>query len=308
MQPKGRRSSQPPPTRAAFHKRTTLRLIASPPTEGSPVSALPPPPPPSTNGSSNERRGLAWAGRHKIVTVVAILLVLGVAGSAMGAEDPAADDTAASTSAALAPSTPAPAPVSPTPTTVKVPDVVGLSAAKATEKLEAASLTVNVSRKYSHEKAGIVLGVTPEPGAHVDEGASLTIVVARAFPRVPNVIGLNLTKATAKLKSAGYKVSVTKQTSSQGTGTVLSMKPGGGSQLLPGQSVVLVVAKPAPAPPSTPPPTNCTKGYSPCLPPASDYDCAGGSGEGPEYLYGTVQVTGSDPYGLDSDNDGLGCE
>lgn len=43
------------------------------------------------------------------------------------------------------------------------------------------------------------------------------------------------------------------------------------------------------------------------VPPASDYDCAGGSGDGPEYT-GFVRVTGSDPYGLDSDNDGVGCE
>lgn len=52
----------------------------------------------------------------------------------------------------------------------------------------------------------------------------------------------------------------------------------------------------------------CTPGYKPCLKPASDYDCAGGSGDGPKYVYGTVEVTGSDPYGLDSDNDGVGCE
>lgn len=54
-------------------------------------------------------------------------------------------------------------------------------------------------------------------------------------------------------------------------------------------------------------PQNCTAGYSPCLPPASDYDCAGGSGDGPKYT-GRVTVTGSDPYDLDSDNDGVGCE
>jgi hypothetical protein len=34
---------------------------------------------------------------------------------------------------------------------------------------------------------------------------------------------------------------------------------------------------------------------------------AGGSGDGPEYT-GPVQVVGSDPYGLDSDGDGYGCE
>jgi hypothetical protein len=54
--------------------------------------------------------------------------------------------------------------------------------------------------------------------------------------------------------------------------------------------------------------TSCTPGYSPCLPPASDYDCAGGSGNGPKYVDGPVTVTGSDPYGLDADNDGVGCE
>jgi hypothetical protein len=52
---------------------------------------------------------------------------------------------------------------------------------------------------------------------------------------------------------------------------------------------------------------NCTPGYSPCLAPASDYDCFGGSGNGPKYT-GPVRVTGSDPYHLDRDGDGKGCE
>jgi hypothetical protein len=48
--------------------------------------------------------------------------------------------------------------------------------------------------------------------------------------------------------------------------------------------------------------------YNPCLPPASDYDCPGGSGDGPAYAPGPVEVTGTDIYGLDSDSDGIGCE
>lgn len=45
-----------------------------------------------------------------------------------------------------------------------------------------------------------------------------------------------------------------------------------------------------------------------CLDPnASDYDCLGGSGDGPLYT-GPVQVVGPDVFGLDADNDGLGCE
>lgn len=45
-----------------------------------------------------------------------------------------------------------------------------------------------------------------------------------------------------------------------------------------------------------------------CVPIASDVDCAGGSGNGPEYVRGPVRVVGPDVYGLDGDNDGIGCE
>lgn len=45
-----------------------------------------------------------------------------------------------------------------------------------------------------------------------------------------------------------------------------------------------------------------------CLDPdAYDYDCEGGSGDGPEYT-GEVEVVGSDDYGLDHDGDGVACQ
>ena len=45
-----------------------------------------------------------------------------------------------------------------------------------------------------------------------------------------------------------------------------------------------------------------------CLDPNSpDYDCAGGSGNGPDYT-GPVRVVGDDPHGLDRDGDGYACE
>ena len=68
---------------------------------------------------------------------------------------------------------------------------------------------------------------------------------------------------------------------------------------------------PAPKPPPTggpQPRPNCDPNYSGCLDPnALDYDCAGGSGDGPKYA-GRVEVLGDDHYGLDSDGDGIGCE
>jgi len=58
--------------------------------------------------------------------------------------------------------------------------------------------------------------------------------------------------------------------------------------------------------------SDCTPGYSPCLVyhGGADYDCYGGSGNGPYYTAPGVvyTVTGSDPYGLDSNGNGLGCE
>ena len=40
---------------------------------------------------------------------------------------------------------------------------------------------------------------------------------------------------------------------------------------------------------------------------AGDYDCRGGSGDGPYYT-GRVRVVGSDVFDLDRDGDGIGCD
>jgi hypothetical protein len=52
----------------------------------------------------------------------------------------------------------------------------------------------------------------------------------------------------------------------------------------------------------------CDPSYSGCLDPSAiDYDCEGGSGDGPLYT-GTVEVVGDDHYELDDDGDGIGCD
>lgn len=52
----------------------------------------------------------------------------------------------------------------------------------------------------------------------------------------------------------------------------------------------------------------CDPNYSSCVPVASDVDCAGGRGDGPEYVKGPVKVIGKDIYRLDRDGNGIGCE
>lgn len=39
-----------------------------------------------------------------------------------------------------------------------------------------------------------------------------------------------------------------------------------------------------------------------------DYDCQDGTGNGPYYIKGPVWVGADDPYRLDADGDGMGCE
>lgn len=60
---------------------------------------------------------------------------------------------------------------------------------------------------------------------------------------------------------------------------------------------------PPPPPPTTPPAGRCEPGYSPCLPIVDDLDC-GDIAEGLK----PIRVTGDDPYRLDADGDGWGCE
>ncbi len=59
-----------------------------------------------------------------------------------------------------------------------------------------------------------------------------------------------------------------------------------------------------PGPKPVVPSGNCHSSYSPCLPIVDDLDCADVRARG----VAPVRVLGSDPYRLDGDNDGWGCE
>ncbi|WP_245715332.1 PASTA domain-containing protein [Nocardioides szechwanensis] len=129
------------------------------------------------------------------------------------------------------------------------------------------------------------------------------------YPRVPDVVGRSESAAVSGLREAGFQVSVITETRTSGKdGVVLSQTPAGRDRAKPHSTITIVVSSVIRTVTPPPPPSNCTSGYSPCLTPAYDYDCAGGSGDGPEFAYGPVYVTGSDPYDLDRDGDGVACE
>jgi len=136
---------------------------------------------------------------------------------------------------------------------------------------------------------------------------------------VPRLVGMRLASARQRLASHGLKLRVRyRPTARFAAGTVISQSRRIGAGVARSSAITLVIAKALPPPPPTtqppPPPTTPSRSCHPsyegaCLDPtASDYDCAGGSGNGPKYVQGPVKVRPPDPFDLDADNDGLGCE
>jgi beta-lactam-binding protein with PASTA domain len=137
---------------------------------------------------------------------------------------------------------------------------------------------------------------------------------------VPKLVGMRLARAKDSLADRGLTAKVTyKATARYPAGTVISQSRKAGADVLPDTTISLVVAKaPPPPPPTAPPaspptapPRDCHPSYPDvCLrPDASDYDCEGGSGNGPYYVSGPLRVLAPDPFELDgNDNDGWGCE
>ena len=139
-----------------------------------------------------------------------------------------------------------------------------------------------------------------------------------ATVEVPKLVGMRLTSAKAALADLGLRARVTyRSTARHQAGTVISQSRRTGAGVLPDSRITVVVAKAPPPPPTTapPPPTttparNCDPSYPDvCLDPnAPDYDCAGGSGDGPRYVSGPIRVRPPDPFDLDREGDGWGCE
>lgn len=242
------------------------------------------------------------------VTALGVVVVMSVV--LLAPDEEAAP--ARSSDASAPPTTPAEAEASVEPATETepprsvVPRLIGLSREQAEARLTAAGLEVRgVRRAFSTRPAGTVIGQSRRGGASVLAGTEVAMVVAKPYPRVPGVVGRKRAAAVEELRSAGFKVVVNTETRATGTnGVVLRQAPAGSVRAEPRSLVTIVISSVVR---TVAPPANCTPGYSPCLTPASDYDCAGGSGDGPKYT-GYVTVTGSDPYDLDADGDGVACE
>ena len=109
---------------------------------------------------------------------------------------------------------------------------------------------------------------------------------------------MQLAGAKRRLAARGLELRVRyRRTARYVAGTVISQSRRIGADVAPSAVITLVIAKALPPPPTTQPPAttpsrNCDPAYpGVCLDPtAEDYDCAGGSGNGPRYVQGPVQV------------------
>jgi eukaryotic-like serine/threonine-protein kinase len=130
--------------------------------------------------------------------------------------------------------------------TTTVPDVVGLSTTAATERLAQRGYSAIVRGRVSSDaRLGAVLSQTPPAGTELDRGNTVTIVVARgpSTVDVPNVVGLPVDQALARLRSANLEGRSVEVDSTQPKDLVVGQTPAGGGQANRGSTVALRVSK-----------------------------------------------------------------
>ncbi len=165
-----------------------------------------------------------------IVAVVVLLLLAGAVAVALALSGDKADPA-------------------PTVQQVQVPQIVGVQQATAEQRLTEAKLEVGeVTPRTTDDdsQVGVVLESTPAPGAEVEEGTEVDLVVGAAPDTiaVPPVVGLSLEDAQDALQRAGFTGSInTEQVdSAEAEGTVTAVDPERGTSVPPDTAITLSVS------------------------------------------------------------------
>jgi beta-lactam-binding protein with PASTA domain len=148
--------------------------------------------------------------------------------------------------------------VSKGPAQVAVPDVTGMSQSQAESAIRGAGLAVGTVTPSTSPSvpSGDVISQAPSPGAKVDKGSSVSIVVSSGPPpspspspspslvTVPNVLTMLQGPAETALTDKGFLVSVKqKGGTAQPPGTVVDQSPQGDTKAPAGSTVTITVAK-----------------------------------------------------------------
>lgn len=201
------------------------------------------------------------------------------------------------------------------PRVVEAPDVTGLRVKRARRKLRRAGLEYS----YRDEPADPSL-CTVKDQSPVGEAAEGSVVELSLDCKVdvPLVVGETAKRGKAEVQDAGVRAKFDSKPDDLSLCSVADQSDSG--RIEAGTKVVLTLQCDEPPPPPRPqaqpepppdqPSSDCDPNYEgACLDPSSsDYDCEGGSGNGPDYVAGPIQVVGDDPFGLDRDGDGVACE
>ena len=119
------------------------------------------------------------------------------------------------------------------PERVRVPNLIGEEPGKAEEMLMAGRLAPgNVQSQEAPRETVAVISQDPAAGTRVSAGSQVNFVIATpAMITVPNLIGLDLSRAEGLLEKAGLRTGdVEKRTVARPAGTVLEQNPSAGAR------------------------------------------------------------------------------
>lgn len=189
-----------------------------------------------------------------------------------------------------------------------VPNVLGMSAAAAQDRLDKANLDANLVDTPTDDDHCKVVRQRPGAGADLDESEQVDL---RCRVRVPRLVGRKADSAESRLVDVGLSARFVNEPSDGDTSRcrVKRQRPTRTARPESDVSLRLRCKKPPPEPPPPKPDQqpqqaggNCDPNYAgACVPTGQgDVNC-------PD-VGGPVRVVGSDPDGLDRDGDGIGCE
>ncbi|MGH4035175.1 Stk1 family PASTA domain-containing Ser/Thr kinase [Actinomycetota bacterium Odt1-20B] len=132
---------------------------------------------------------------------------------------------------------------------LKAPNLVGEKLEEAKKTASNVDLTVEVGEQKPCEKypKGQICDQDPGADAKVKKGDTITVTVSTGAPKVavPNVIGMDVDKATEKLEDDKYQFDVKTKSveSTQPEGQVLETNPSFGDEVEKGSKITLSIAK-----------------------------------------------------------------
>jgi beta-lactam-binding protein with PASTA domain len=123
-----------------------------------------------------------------------------------------------------------------------VPNVIGLRAPVATERIRDENLESLPRSGGSNRPAGVVFAQRPGAGTQLDEGQTVTISISSGRLAVPDVTGMPVDDAQRQLSDAGFESQVTRVASSRPKGVVVEQDPTAGVTAVRGTTVKLNVS------------------------------------------------------------------